>query len=317
MTAVSYGREKGVRFGGSASLVGVLTDAAPGTLSDGLPAVIFLNSGILHRVGSCRLHVRMGRAFSAAGFHSLRFDFSGIGDSDQRRDSLPFEESAVVETREAMDYLTKVKGVQSFLLIGLCSGADMAHETAVKDERVSGMVLIDAWAYKTLAYQIHRIGPQITNLSAWKNSIAVRLRGLRAEKEQDRLCVPSSSGVEYEMPKYVRVFPPRKRVEMELKSLVARRVRMFNIWTGGLPEYNHQGQHAATFRSVRFGDFLREEWIPDADHIVTGLHHQKRVIDSAVDWALDGFATDRHPGGHSRRLEGSKPAAQRALAKTG
>jgi hypothetical protein len=50
---------------------------------------------------------------------------------------------------------------------------------------------------------------------------------------------------------------------------------------------------------------------------VTGLHHQERVIDSAVDWALDGFAADRHPGGHSRRLEGSKPAAQRALAKTG
>jgi len=310
MTAVTYGREKGVRFGASASLVGVLTEAAPGTSSNGLPAVIFLNSGILHRVGSCRLHVRLGRAFSAAGFHSLRFDLSGIGDSDQRRDSLPFEESAVVETREAMDYLQKVKGVQRFILIGLCSGADMAHETAVKDERVAGMVLIDAWAYKTLAYQIHRIAPQITNLSVWKNAIAVRWRELRAEKgEIGRLCVPSSSGVEYEVPKYVRVFPPRERVEKDLKALVGRQVRMYNIWTGGLPEYNHQGQHAATFGSVRFGDLLREEWIADADHILTGLNHQRRIIDSAVEWALAGFGAGRH--------EVIKSAAQEALARTG
>ena len=138
MTAAQYGREKAVRFGTTASLVGVLTEAVAGTPDADRPAVLFLNSGILHRVGSCRMHVRLARALSAEGFHCLRFDYSGIGDSDQRRDSLSFEESAVVETREAMDYLAKAKGTKRFVLMGLCSGADMAHETALADERVAG-----------------------------------------------------------------------------------------------------------------------------------------------------------------------------------
>lgn len=285
MSAVDYGREKAVRFGASKSLVGVLTEAAAaGGDATGRPAVVFLNSGILHRVGSCRLHVRMARAFSAAGFHAFRFDYSGIGDSDQRRDSLPFEESAVIETREAMDYLAKAKGVDRFVLIGLCSGADMAHETAVQDERVMGMVLLDAWAYKTLAYKLKRYGPKLLDLGAWKHSIGVRLQEMRGTRSDDRACVPGSEGVEYEVPKYVRVFPPRDRVAGELRAMAARGMHFNYIWTGGLEEYNHEGQHASTFRDVPFGGRLREKWLPDADHIVTGLQHQEWVTTEAVQW---------------------------------
>lgn len=288
MSAVTYGREKAVRFGTSASLVGVMTEAAPAAGdAKGRPGVIFLNSGILHRVGSCRLHVRMARAFSEAGFHALRFDYSGIGDSDQRRDSLPFEESAVIETREAMDYLAKAKGVEQFVLVGLCSGADMAHETAVKDERVSGMVLLDAWAYKTMAYQMRRFGPKLLDLRAWRHSIGVRLQEWKGTRTDDRTCIPGSEGVEYEVPKYVRVFPPRDRVAAELRAMAARGVQFNYVWTGGLQEYNHEGQHEATFRDVPFKGRLREKWLPDADHIVTGLEHQEWVTADSVSWLCE------------------------------
>jgi pimeloyl-ACP methyl ester carboxylesterase len=287
MTAVTYGREKAVRFGSSASLVGVLTEAAAGTGSPERPAFIFLNSGILHRVGSCRLHVRLARALSAAGYHGLRFDYSGIGDSDQRRDSLSFEESAVVETREAMDYLAKAKGVKRFVLMGLCSGADMAHETAVADERVAGLVMLDAWAYKNLGYKLRRYGPKLLDLRAWRNSIGIRWRQLRGTYVDKRTCVPGSEGVEYEVPKYVRVFPPKERVAKDVAGFVGRGIQMYYVWTGGLEEYNHRGQHAATFRSAGFGRLLREEHIPDADHIVTGLHHQRYLVENVVRWAAE------------------------------
>jgi len=297
MTAVTYGREKGVRFGTGNALVGVLTEAAAGSPSEGRPGVIFLNSGILHRVGSCRLHVRLARALSAAGFHALRFDYSGIGDSDQRRDSLPFEESAVLETKEAMDYLAKAKGVQKFILIGLCSGADMAHETAVADPRVSGLVMLDAWAYKTFAYQVRRIAPKLLDLGVWKNAIAVRLREATSGGGNAAASMPGGDGVEYEVPKYVRVFPPRDRVAKDLQSFVARGMQMYYLWTGGLAEYNHRGQHESTFREVKFGKLLREEWLPDADHIVTGLQHQEYVTRNVLDWAqVFGGRSASQPG---------------------
>ena len=285
MSEVTYGREKAVRFGSSASLVGVVTEAATGTAAADRPAFLFLNSGILHRVGSCRMHVRMARALSAAGFDCLRFDYSGIGDSDQRRDSLSFEESAVVETREAMDYLAKTKGSKRFILMGLCSGADMAHETAVSDERVAGIVMLDAWAYMNFGYKLRRYGPKLLDVGAWRNSLGIRWRRFRGTFVDRRTCVPGSEGVEYEVPKYVRVFPPRERVAADLKGFVSRGIEMYYLWTGGLEEYNHRGQHAGTFRDVRFGSLLREEHLPDADHILTGLAHQAYVVTNVVAWA--------------------------------
>lgn len=284
MSNVTYGREKAVRFGTSASLVGVLTEAAPGTGHEERPAVLFLNSGILHRVGSCRLHVQLARALSAAGFHTLRFDYSGIGDSDQRRDSLPFEESAVIETREAMDYLAKAKGVTRFVLMGLCSGADMAHDTAMADQRVVGLNLLDAWAYKNAGFYAHHYGPKLLQWRVWQNSIRIRLAMLRGGSAAQRAKMPGGEGVEYEVPKYVRVFPPKTRIEADLRAFVARNIRMSFIWTGGLQEYNHRGQYLASFRSVPFGGLLFEDHYPDADHILTGLHHQQRFMRHTVEW---------------------------------
>jgi pimeloyl-ACP methyl ester carboxylesterase len=284
MTVMKHGREKAVRFGVSAPLVGVMTEAAAGTNSGDRPGFVFLNSGILHRVGSCRLHVRMARALSAAGFHSMRFDFSGMGDSDQRRDALPYEESAVVETQEAMDHLAKTKGVRRFVLVGLCSGADMAHETAVKDPRVAGLVELDAWAYRTLGHHLRHYAPKLLDVAVWRNSLAIRWRMMRGTYVDPRTCVPGSEGVEIDVPKYVRVFPPRDRVANDLRNFVSRGIAMYNIWTGGLQEYNHRGQHASTFKDVPFGALLREEHLPDADHILTALPHQDYVIRSVVEW---------------------------------
>jgi hypothetical protein len=285
MSAIKHGREKAVKFGTSASLVGVMTEAAAATAGADRPAILFLNSGILHRVGSCRIHVRLARALSSAGFHCLRFDFSGMGDSDQRRDSLVYEESTVVETREAMDYLAKTKGVKRFILVGLCSGADMAHETAVKDERVSGLVLLDAWAYPTLGYHLRRYGPKLLDFGAWANSIGIRWRIMRGTFEDSRVCIPGKEGVEIDVPKYIRVFPARDRVAGDLRGFVSRGIAMYYLWTGGLEEYNHRGQHASTFRDVPFGKLLREEHLPDADHILTGLHHQEYLVQNVVEWA--------------------------------
>jgi pimeloyl-ACP methyl ester carboxylesterase len=283
-----HGRERVVTFGTSAKLVGIVTEAATSSDAD-RPAFIMLNSGILHRVGSCRMHVRLARTLSEAGFTCLRFDYSGVGDSESRRDALPFEQSAVVETREAMDYLAKSRGIRRFVLMGLCSGADMAHETAVVDERVAGLLALDGWAYRTLAHYVHHYAPRVLRWSVWRNSIRIRVEMLMG-RHRDRARAPEPpEGVEYEVPSYVRVFPPRQKLERDLRQFVQRGVRMYYVWTGGLPEYNHQGQFASAFRSVRFGNLLREEHLPTADHIITDLRHQEYLLASFRRWAEESF----------------------------
>lgn len=273
-------RERAILFGESARMVGILCQPE-GPSTDGL-GVVFLNSGILHRVGANRLYVNLARAMADRGLASLRFDFSGVGDSESRKDSLRFEESSVVEAREAMNHLERVAGVKHFILAGLCSGADVGFWTALEDERVVALAQMDAFAYRTWRFQYNRIRPKLFDLRQWRHSVAARTGGSEQSQERDE-----SSYVD---PEYSRVFPPRSVVASGLKQLTDRGMDLFYFFSGddAVP-YNYRGQYRDCFRDVDFRDCLRVEFEPEADHIVTNLHHQKSLTAAMVDWA-DGVA---------------------------
>lgn len=279
--------ERAIRFGTSAPLAGVLSEPAA---DSGLPGVVLLNSGILHHAGASRIHVQLARALAAAGFPSLRFDFSGIGDSEVRRDTLPFRESAVAESRDAMDYLARMRGVDRFILIGLCSGADMGYHVSVADERVVGLAQLDAWAYRTRGWYVRHYGRRARSADAWKNvgrRVARRLRPATEPAEGSAAAADST----YIAPEYRRRLPPKADVVAGLRTLVERDVRLLYIFSGGQENYNHHGQFRAAFGEVPFGDLLRVEYVPAADHTFTGLEHQRFVEDTTLDWSTRHFGT--------------------------
>jgi hypothetical protein len=279
-------REKVVRFGRDTKLVGVLCEPVPAPTAE-RPAVLLVNSGILHRVGACRFHVRLARRLAAEGTTALRFDFSGIGDSEVRRDHLPFEQSAVAELRDAMDHLASAKGARRFVVIGLCSGADMAFEVAREDSRVVGLGVLDPWAYRTPRYWVHHYGPRLLQASAWARLV------------RRQLAAPATNGAgatepatdELDLPTYVREFPPRERAESDLRALVARDVQLCAIFSGGQGDhYNYQGQFADAFRALDLRRHLLELHIAKADHIFTDLEHQRQVVDTLAGWFAERFA---------------------------
>jgi pimeloyl-ACP methyl ester carboxylesterase len=281
-------REQVVQFGKSATLTGVLTIPDGGSVP-GRPGFILLNSGILHRVGSCRLHVRLARALADAGFTALRFDFSGIGDSEPRKDSLAFEESAPLEVREAMDYLTAKRGASRFVVGGLCSGADMAHLTAKADSRVVGLVMLDAWAYRTTMFWVRYYAARAISLSAWKRWVTIRAARLFKGRARTA-AAPGDGTVEYEVPKYVRRFPSRDSVAADLRDFVSRQIHIFTLFTSGQSDlYNHEGQYRRSFSDVPFGRLLEEHHLSTADHIITGLDDQAEVIRSVGAWTVAHF----------------------------
>ncbi|MGY6207029.1 serine aminopeptidase domain-containing protein [Paraburkholderia strydomiana] len=77
--AFAHGRETPVVFGG---YVGVLCE--PQRALDAAPAVLFVNTGGVHRIGDSRFTVLMARRLAAQGIASLRMDLSGLGDSLRR-----------------------------------------------------------------------------------------------------------------------------------------------------------------------------------------------------------------------------------------
>src|ERR1017187_10367218 len=135
-------REKVAVFGDRRGLVGVLTTPSS-ELGQRAPHFILLSTGILHRVGTGRLWVSLARALGSCGFTSLRFDYSGIGDSERRGDVGSISDHMDRDVAEAITYLRKTQGAERFVLVGLCSGANDALITTENNPRVVGAVLID------------------------------------------------------------------------------------------------------------------------------------------------------------------------------
>jgi dienelactone hydrolase len=140
-------RERAVVFGTRNPLFGVLT-SPPAELQRGheVPAIIVLNSGTAHRIGAHRLTVPMARRWAAVGFHVLRMDLSGIGDSPTvtgNPENQSYPKDALQDVQAAMDYLAQMTGRKRFVIAGLCSGGDIAFQVAYQDARVAGAVLMN------------------------------------------------------------------------------------------------------------------------------------------------------------------------------
>src|SRR5579864_8085694 len=130
-----------LRFGDNQRLIGICSE--PADSGRHRAAAIVLNAGLLHRVGPNRFHVTLSRRLAAMGIPTLRFDFSGIGDSLPARSSAPFPQRASEEVEHAMDALHDRFGIRAFTLIGICSGADVALDSALENDRATQAVVIN------------------------------------------------------------------------------------------------------------------------------------------------------------------------------
>jgi pimeloyl-ACP methyl ester carboxylesterase len=270
-------RERALVFG-PANLVGILTQPDPGEAVEGAPGFVILNSGILHRVGASRIYVRLARMLAEEGFTTLRFDFSGVGDSDVRRDAIPVEERFVTEAREAMDYVGAAAGVDRFVIGGLCSGADGAFFTALDDERVVGLWQIDAFCYRTPGYYRRRYLPKLVDPKAWAHSIKVRVAPDAPEARDDE---------QFVKPEYRRIFPPKEEVGSGLGRLLDREVGLYFFFTGGQEEhYNYADQHAESFPELELDRRARIRYVGACSHMLTRLEHQAVFLEDMRSWAL-------------------------------
>ena len=142
--------ERALVLGAARSLTGIMTVPAGEAIDPSRPALIILNAGLVHRVGPNRLHVLIARRLAERGFVSVRFDFSGLGESLPRSDRLPYAQSTVLEVGEVMDAVTALTGIRGFCLMGLSSGALVSLETALADRRVVGAAIVNPHGFAEL-----------------------------------------------------------------------------------------------------------------------------------------------------------------------
>jgi len=295
-------REQAVMIGDHLPLVGVLCEPDPVQNADPGTAVILLNSGVIHRVGSCRLSVTLARSISTeAGVSTFRFDFSGIGDSEARRGTLTAAQAAVEEVQEVMDYLGQWKQFERFILYGLCSGAFASYRTALSDQRVIGTVQLDGYCYMTWKSYLLHYGPKLLSPSRWAN-FTLRKLGLRKVKKGVEV-----SGIDerfLEVPDFAS-YPPREEVKKGLKVLNDRGLDMLYVFFGN-DYYVYQTQFEDCFKPVAFGDNLTVIHKPYATHILSEPEDRKAVVESISNW-VQGLTRrntepliENHEAGHGQ-----------------
>ncbi len=279
-------RERALKVGKPIPLIGVVTE--PAEFDANRPVVLVLNSGIMHHVGACRLSVKLARSVAARGLMAVRFDYSGIGDSEPRRGSESFEEVSLKECAEVMDYLERTRGAKQFILAGLCSGADAAYNTALEDKRVIGIAQIDAYCYVTWRYYFEYYWPVLFHGNRWRSFLKRLWQTMVRQPPNGPRPDPAELDPEYfVVPTYTRVFPPREQVAAGLKKLTMRGVNMYVNFTGGEPQYRYRGQFRASFRDVSFGDLLRVDYYPNTNHIITQAKYQREIVSNITEWVIN------------------------------
>lgn len=255
-------RETVHAFGSHGGLVGIL--AAPAAPVAAAPALVFANVGLNHRVGPSRSWVECARTLAAAGYPSLRFDLSGLGDSEPRRDTRSDGERAVLDLREAIDHLEAQGVARRFVLVANCSGVDAQHAVALADARVVGAVYLDGYGYPNAGYHWRRALGRWFEPARWRRFLARRR-------------VPGAARDGAGEPVWQRDLPSRERFAADLEALVTRGVRLLFVYTGGMDQrYNHRSQLHATFGHR---EAVEVEFYPRFDHLLSTA--EQRAVFSA------------------------------------
>lgn len=289
-------RESALHFGRWRTLAGVVTE---GDGTRDVPAVLFLNSGLLHKVGPNRLHVNLARRLAGAGVVSLRFDLSGIGDSGPRRDGMGRDESMVSETQEAMDSLSASHGIDRFVLFGICTGADQAVRAALADPRVVGAVLVDGYAYQTLPHVLRYYSARLTRPHSLWNVISLQHPAFHP-------AAPTRRGAENGSPDdaadagplpaprpgiYVR--PPRAEAESRLRTLADRGCRLCVVYTP-TTRLSSAAQFGEMFPSLRGHREIHVAYLRGSNHVFTLLASQQVLMRTVESWLADSFLAAVH-----------------------
>ena len=265
-------REEVLRFGSDEQLVGIAT--RPLHQGEG-PAVVILNAGVLHRVGPHRAHVALARRLAELGFACLRLDLGGIGDSVPSSDATTFRDSAVADTRLVLGEF----GAARYVIFGICAGADNALATALVDDRVAAIVLVDPYVYANRRSQLRDL---VTKLRTAGPRTAL-VRGARAVERRVRARLERLRTPGDEPPAEGREAPPIATYRSDLGALVARGVKILAIYSGvHRAKYNAPDQLFELFPELR--SRVDRAYFPDANHTFTELAAQSQLVATVTDW---------------------------------
>jgi pimeloyl-ACP methyl ester carboxylesterase len=270
--------EKVVTFGSNEGLVGVLAEPSADERRSGAPAVLMANVGMHSRAGPFRIWVDLCRSLAKAGFSALRFDLSGMGDSQPRQDLDSELQRWAGDLSTAVDFALARAKTDKVVLVSLCSGVDQAHAVALRDPRVVGVVYVDGYAWPTLGFYLHHYYKRVRELRSWRMYFTRLKKRLGGEEENGEV--------------YTRDYPEREKWRSDVRALVDRGVQLFFVYTGSAGYiFNHDQQLATLLRDGGLAKRVDLRRYVRADHIFSGVADRKQFVSDLQQWIATRFKT--------------------------
>lgn len=298
--------ERPVQLRSTVACFGIVTEPGEGDLRR--RAVILLNVGAEHHIGSSRLYVSLARRWARQGYTVLRFDLAGLGDSEtrpERADDEVYPPAASDDIRAAVEFLRARYGVGEITLAGLCSGAYHALRAAVAGVPASRLLLVNPLTYfwkdgmtaedmhrslevaRSLAYYRQRLFSE----SLWKKLLRGQLslwRVLRVLVQRPMLPLAA----------LCRDWARRLKIRLpndlgaDLEELTGRGVQLSFIFSRGEPGLDRLLlQCGATIK--RLAPQCRLHVIDTADHIFSRSAARSRleeILSAEIATRNDGYA---------------------------
>jgi pimeloyl-ACP methyl ester carboxylesterase len=303
ITQLSAGgwRESPVLFGDKGDLFGVLCNPEKGTEREVREnVVVFLNHGSNHHIGWARMHVLFAREFAASGFSSLRMDISGIGDSlaqpGQQENQL-YARYTQFDVYAAIDWL-KGQGYQSIAVIGHCAGAHLAFYSAVRDQRITALVMLNLQRFFWARGESLEVATQqsfrssgwywagLSDLSMWRRLFKgqINVRGIAAAMIH-RIWQRTYASVDWIKELVLGKAGSYSKVYHWLRELVTRGAHVLFIYSaddGGVDEMEkYLGKKAGRARKLSNVNFRT---IVDADHNLTSASSRQRYAQMLLEF---------------------------------
>lgn len=315
-------REEAMFFGEGKRLFGILTEPSGGGAMSGQahrPAVILLNAGAVHRVGPNRMYVTLARAWAALGLTVLRMDVGGVGDSAPAAGHGPnevYSRAAVADVVSAMRHLRAARGIERFVLGGICSGAYLAFHTALAGAPVVGTVLVNPQSF------YWRPGDSLDLAPAKRHASVRRYRGAIARPDSWRrlargdvdarrvlgdLVAHSAAVAGASLSPLLRALGARRDdLGADLTRLVDTGVDVLLVFSAGDPGQGHLALHAGrSLDRLRRRAGFRLEIIEGADHTFTPVRSQTVLRELLTSHLVERFVGPDRAG----RAGGAERAA--------
>ena len=263
--------EKVLDIDSSNLLVGVYSEA--GNKS---PLILMFNVGLHTRTGPSRINVLLARGLLKCGYSSFRFDLSGHGDHHIGHAKPASVARSRKDLNQVMDYFQSEHGISSFIVIGLCSGAQLGQVVAESDKRIVGSIMIDPYTTRNSQFFPHYFKNKFRDLLRVQ-----KIQSLLSKRQKSDSPVLEGGPLEF----WNQFKDERAEIAASIQKTVGRGMPMMVVYTGGFSYYySYFFQFHDMFEIDRGTTLVTVKWYRDADHLLSDPETQDNLLADIENW---------------------------------